>query len=66
MTRRRYPVALICAVWRVPRATVYGQRRERARMEAIGRLDEPGLNGDALSGAENDDRDRGRDRRTLP
>jgi putative transposase len=66
MTGRRYPVALICAVWRVPRSTVYAQRRDRARGGARGPMDETGLIRDALSGPENDDRHRGRDGRTLP
>jgi putative transposase len=66
VTGRRYPVALICAVWRVPRAPVYAQRRDRARERAIGQREATGLHRDALSGSQRDDRDRTRDRSTLP
>lgn len=65
-TGRRYPVSMICREWRVARSTVYAQRRVRARTSLEAQLDESGLNRDALSGAESDDRALGRDRSTLP
>jgi len=48
-TGQRYPVTLICAMWRVARSTVYARR-----------FDETGLNRDALSASQSDDRDWGR------
>src|SRR6266542_3918128 len=50
-TGRRYPVALVCAVWRVARSTVYARR-----------LDEPRLENVARSGPTSDDRGVGRHR----
>jgi len=47
-TGRRYPVAMICVGWRVPRATLYGQRKRLA--------DETALNGDALGASQSGDR----------
>ncbi|MGH7644346.1 MAG: transposase [Gemmatimonadales bacterium] len=45
---------MLCAVWRVARATVYARR-----------ADENGLNDDARPGPQPNDRDQGRDRSTL-
>ena len=52
-TGQRYPVTMICAMWRVARSTVYARR-----------LAETGLNRDALSASQSDDRHGGRDRGT--
>jgi transposase InsO family protein len=46
---------LVCAMWRVPRSTVYARR-----------ADETGLNGDALQRPQTNDRDSGRDGSTPP
>jgi len=51
-TGRRYALTLVCAAWRVCRATVYVQRRRWV----AGR----GLETDARGGAQSDDRARGR------
>jgi transposase InsO family protein len=48
-TGARYPLTMICALWRVARSTVYARR-----------VDETGLNRDALGASLSDDRDRGR------
>jgi len=59
-------MVLICAVWRVPRSTVYAQRRDRARGAAQGPLEVTGLARDALRGPGRVDRHRGRGGSTLP
>jgi hypothetical protein len=48
-TGARYPLTMICAMWRVARSTVYARR-----------ADETGLNRDALGASQSDDLDRGR------
>ncbi|MBI1967143.1 MAG: DDE-type integrase/transposase/recombinase [Gemmatimonadetes bacterium] len=52
-TGQRYPVTMICTMWRVARSTVYARR-----------LAETGLNRDALRASQSDDRHGGRDRGT--
>jgi putative transposase len=52
-TGRRYPVSLVCAVWRVPRSTVYWQRSTLVRRD-----------GDARICPERDDREVARGRGT--
>src|SRR5260370_17098870 len=56
-TGRRYALTLVCAAWRVCRATVYAQRRR-----AVGRR----LENDAPGGPPHDDRARGRQPSTPP
>lgn len=53
MTARRFPVAMICGVWRVARSTVYARR-----------LDERRLNADAPHASQTHDREGGRERST--
>src|SRR5260370_4439890 len=56
-TGRRYALTLVCAAWRVCRATVYAQRRR-----AVGRR----LENDAPGGPPHDDRARGGPPSTPP